>query len=194
VVSFRFNPQDTPLVILTEGCFGEPASKTATGVIRYGAWPITAVLDSRHAGKTVLDVTGIPCHTPIVATLAETLQCSPQPKALLIGTAPMGGGLPDAYKIIVLEALQAGLHVINGLHIFLNDLPDIKALADERGVMLWDVRSVAAENIVTRQFSRPPHTKVITMLGHGLRPAGDGEVKLAGEIDGVKMQFHGDPL
>ena len=49
----RLVPEDTPLVILAEGCFGQLQAKTATGVIRYGRWPISAVLDSTQAGQTI---------------------------------------------------------------------------------------------------------------------------------------------
>ena len=62
-----------------------------------------------------------------MATLAEALQQTPRPKALLIGTAPMGGGLPDDYLRVVEAAVEAGLHIINGLHVFLNELPALKA-------------------------------------------------------------------
>ncbi len=158
-------PTETPIVILAEGCFGMPQSKTGTGVIRYGDWPVAAVIDSQYAGKTVQDITSIPSQAPIVATLVEALQSSLRPKALLIGTAPMGGGLPDLYKAVVKEAIEAGLHVISGLHIFLNELPELKTLAGQKGVTLWDVRDVGQENIVAQQLSRPESVKVITMVG-----------------------------
>jgi uncharacterized NAD-dependent epimerase/dehydratase family protein len=59
-----WEPKQTPLVILSEGCFGESQSKLALGVIRYGEWPIAAVIDSTRTGKTVQEVTGMrpkPC-------------------------------------------------------------------------------------------------------------------------------------
>lgn len=161
----RLIPAETPLVVLSEGCFGLHHSKTAIGVIRYGNWPITAVIDSRHAGKTVRQVTGIVNEAPVVEALQTALSLQPKPKALLLGTAPIGGDLPDEYRSVVREAIESGLHVINGLHVFLNRQPDLKALADQNGVLLWDVRDVADDNVVTRQLPRPERVKVITMVG-----------------------------
>jgi len=199
-MTFRLNPEETPLVILSEGCFGEPASKTATGVIRYGNWPITAVIDSRYNGETTV---------PVVATLSEAFTLLPKPKAMLIGTAPMGGGLPEDYKAVVIEAIQAGLHIISGLHIFLNDMPDIQALANKHGVRLWDVRYVAPNNLITRQLARPSKTKVITMVGsdcsvgkmftaleltQALKKAGYKAEFVATGQTGIMISGHGVPL
>ncbi len=160
-----FVPEETPLLILAEGCFGMPESKMAIGVIRYGKWPISAVLDSQLAGKTVNQVVKSPCEAPIVSSITEAMACSPKPKAVLVGTAPIGGGLSEAFRQPLEEAVRAGLHIISGLHVFLNRIPSLKALADEHGVKLWDVRDVEDVNIVARQLPRPPGTKVITMVG-----------------------------
>lgn len=158
-------PHHTPLVILAEGCFGTQQAKTASGVIRYGEWPITSVIDSQNAGKFVNDILTDTCTAPIVSSLSEALSLSPRPQALLIGTAPMGGGLPDDYRLIVKEALEAGLHIISGLHIFLNQQPDLVKLAQEKDVLMWDVRATDDRNIVTRQLPRASRLKVITMVG-----------------------------
>lgn len=158
-------PEETPLVILAQGCFGMHQSKTAIGVIRYGSWPVAAVIDSQQSGKTVQDILNIPCHAPIVDSLQAALNLNPQPKALLMGTAPMGGGLPEDYRQVVKQAIENGLHVINGLHIFLNEQADLKALADQKGVILWDVRDVKPENIINQQLPRPESVNVITMVG-----------------------------
>lgn len=162
-------PAQTPLVILSEGCFGSHASKTATGVIRYGDWPIAAVVDSSRAGQTVRQVTGIPCEAPVVASLQEAMLCTPAPQALLIGTAPQGGGLPSEWRAILTEALRSGLHLISGLHEFLTDDPELVALAKAHQVLLWDVRDPLAlpgpQNVVALQQPRPEECKVITLVG-----------------------------
>lgn len=164
----RLNPSQTPLVILSEGCFGEHASKTATGVIRYGDWPIAAVIDSQQAGKTVSEVTGIPNDAPIVDSLQEAMRY--HPKALLIGTAPQGGGLPPEWRAILKEAIGQNLHLISGLHQFLRDDPTLVQAAQEQGVMLWDVRDPdqahdGPQNVVALRKKRPAGTKVITLVG-----------------------------
>lgn len=206
----RFQPAETPLVLLAEGCFGRHESKTAIGVIRYGQWPITAVIDSSQQGKTVQDVlSDTRCTAPVVESLEKALSLSPKAKALLIGTAPMGGGLPDHYRTIVKAAIEAGLHVISGLHIFLNQQPDLKTLAEKHGVTLWDVRDVPEENIITRMLPRPPEVKVITLVGsdcsvgkmssaleihHALQAQGEKSAFVATGQTGIMIAGSGVPL
>jgi len=166
--AMRLEPKKTSLVVLSEGCFGESQSKLALGVIRYGDWPIAAVIDSTKASKTVQDVTGLPCNAPIVSTLSEALPF--QPKALLIGTAPAGGQLPPEWRAVLMEAIQKGLHIINGLHFFLQEEPDLVAMAKQYNVHLWDVRDPAAYGrhqfqVINYQKPRPENIRVITMVG-----------------------------
>lgn len=113
------------LVILTEGEFGPHSSKTAWGVIRYGRDDVVAVLDSTLAGRNVAE--WLPGHDiPIVGRLADALAVPgrARPDGLLIGIAPTGGRLPDAWRIVLLEAMVAGLEIHSGLHTLLGDDPD----------------------------------------------------------------------
>ena len=129
------------LVILTEGEFGPHHAKTAWGVIRYGRDEIVAILDSTIAGRNVDE--WLPGHDiPAVATLREALAISgrPRPNALLIGIAPTGGRLPDAWRAVLLEAIGAGLELHSGLHTLLGDDPEIAAAAAAAGVRIVDYR------------------------------------------------------
>jgi uncharacterized NAD-dependent epimerase/dehydratase family protein len=164
----HWDPAETPLVILADGCFGESQSKLALGVIRYGKWPIASVIDSSQAGKTVREITGMPCDAPIVGTLQAAL--ATQPQALLIGTAPPGGVLPPEWREVLAQAIRSGLHIINGLHFFLTEEPDLVALAAEYQVRLWDVRDPEAYGRhkfqeINLQKSRPKTLRVIAMVG-----------------------------
>ncbi len=108
------------LVILTEGEFGPHSSKTAWGVIRYGRDDVVAVLDSTIAGRNVSE--WLPGHDiPIVGSLGDALVMPgrARPDGLLIGIAPTGGRLPDAWRRVLLEAMGAGLDVHSGLHTLL---------------------------------------------------------------------------
>ncbi len=161
-------PSQTPLVVLSEGCFGQSESKLALGVIRYGSWPIVAVIDTTQAGQTVRQVTGMNCDAPIVATLEEALQFHPQ--AMLIGTAPPGGQLPPAWKAILEDGIRNGLHLINGLHFFLSEQAGLTELAAQHHVQLWDVRDPDGYGpgrfqVINLQKPRSGHLKVITMVG-----------------------------
>jgi uncharacterized NAD-dependent epimerase/dehydratase family protein len=166
--AIKLEPKGTPLVVLSEGCFGESQSKFALGIIRYGNWPIAAVIDSTKTGKTVQEITNLPCQAPIVSSLKETLPF--QPKALLIGTAPPGGQLPPDWRAVLTEAIQNGLHIINGLHFFLTEEPDLMALAQQHHVMLWDVRDPESYGrhkfqVINTQKPRPENLQVVTMVG-----------------------------
>ena len=125
-------------VILAEGQFGEPGSKTAMGVIKYGRDPVVAVLDSTRAGRNVSEWLGPEHAAPVVATLAEALPL--EPTALLIGTAPQGGKIPPAWRAIISDAIVHGLDIVSGLHEFVSDDPEFASLAATHGVELIDHR------------------------------------------------------
>jgi uncharacterized NAD-dependent epimerase/dehydratase family protein len=168
----RWVPQETPLVVLSDGCFGESQSKLALGVMRYGQWPIAAVIDASRAGKSVRDVTSLQCDAPILPSLKDALSGAlpHPPKALLLGTAPPGGQLPSAWLATIKEALHNGLDVINGLHFFLTEEPELVAMARQNGARLWDVRDPEAYGrhrfqVINLQKPRPDNVKVITMVG-----------------------------
>jgi uncharacterized NAD-dependent epimerase/dehydratase family protein len=130
------------IAILAEGAFGPLSAKTALGVLRYGADTNVAVIDSATAGKMADEVLGQPggvgAGVPVVASVDEALAYTPD--ALLIGIAPIGGRLPDAWRPGLLRALAAKLDVISGLHHFLNDDPELAAAAQASGATIWDVR------------------------------------------------------
>jgi uncharacterized NAD-dependent epimerase/dehydratase family protein len=127
------------LLILAEGQFGAHSAKTAYGVIRYGPDDIVAVLDSTHAGENVNAF--LPGHDiPIVGTLAQGLAMPVRPDALLIGIAPTGGRLPEAWRTIIRDAISAGLDILSGLHTFVGDDPEFAALAAARGTTIVDYR------------------------------------------------------
>src|SRR6185437_1640193 len=130
------------IAILAEGSFTRQAAKTAIGVLRYSPDTVVAVIDSTRAGQDAGDAlddpAGLGRGVPIVASFAETLPF--QPDTLLIGIAPIGGRLPDAWRADVLAALRAGLEVVSGLHQFLGDDPELAAAAHEGHGRIWDVR------------------------------------------------------
>ncbi len=125
-------------LILAPDEFADNA-KTAHGVIRYSSDETVAVIDPSLAGKSVRDVMPhLNCDAPIVADVRAGLRFGPN--ALLIGTAPQGGALPESWRAAVLEAIAAGLEVVSGLHDLLNDDQEFAAAAREHGVNIWDVR------------------------------------------------------
>jgi uncharacterized NAD-dependent epimerase/dehydratase family protein len=65
-------------------------------------------------------------------------------RAIVIGAAPIGGALTAEWKRALLEAMDAGLHAVSGLHSRLNADPDLVAAAARNGVKLIDVREPPA--------------------------------------------------
>jgi uncharacterized NAD-dependent epimerase/dehydratase family protein len=125
-------------LILADGDFTPLLSKTANSVIRYQPDAVVAVLDSTQAGKTVQDVLGYGGEIPVVATMAEGLALGAN--SVLIGIAPVGGGLPDTWHAWLLEALEGGCDIVSGLHTFLGDDPDLAAAATRAGRTITDIR------------------------------------------------------
>jgi uncharacterized NAD-dependent epimerase/dehydratase family protein len=61
-------------------------------------------------------------------------------KTLVIGTAPVGGAIPDRWLDVLVEALESGLDIAAGVHKKLIDTPRLKEAADRSGQKLIDVR------------------------------------------------------
>jgi len=123
------------IVILTEGRTNPLDAKTATGFLRFRRGDVVAVLDRFVAGQRVGDLLGVGDDLPCVASLDEV-----DADTLLIGVAPDGGTLPTDYRAHVIEALRHGMDVVSGLHTFLGDDPELRALASEGGATICDVR------------------------------------------------------
>jgi len=60
--------------------------------------------------------------------------------SIVIGTAPVGGTVPDSWMPVLKEAAAAGLDVVAGLHSHLNDVPELVEAANKGGSQLIDVR------------------------------------------------------
>jgi uncharacterized NAD-dependent epimerase/dehydratase family protein len=61
-------------------------------------------------------------------------------RALVIGVANSGGFIADSWLPALVEALDAGLDIVSGMHARLRDLPTLTAAADRLGRRLIDIR------------------------------------------------------
>ena len=128
-------------IVLANKAFGTLESKTANDLVIYGSgkYGILAVIDEEKAGKDAGQVLGVgKRNIPIVRNLKEALKY--KPGALIIGIAPPGGSLPEAWKDIVREAIKNRLDIVSGLHYFFGDQPEFVKLAEKHGVKLIDLR------------------------------------------------------
>lgn len=150
-------------LILTEGHLGPHTSKTANSAVRYLPERVAGVLDSAHAGHTVQEVIGLGGDIPIVGTIQEGLAL--EPTALLIGIAPSGGALPDDWRPVLRQAMDAGLDIVSGLHVYLSDDPELSAHAASRGVELLDLRKPPADLSVSRGLAVQVEPLVVHTVG-----------------------------
>jgi uncharacterized NAD-dependent epimerase/dehydratase family protein len=122
----------TRYLLLAEGSSGDPLyGKTMRGVLRYRHEDVAAILDSTRAGETEDGV-------PVVGSVEEAMPLGPT--TALVGVVTQGGYFPPAWMELLRSCVEHGLHVENGLHVFLGDDPELRAVADERGVELRDLR------------------------------------------------------
>jgi D-glutamate N-acetyltransferase len=127
----------TRYLLLAEGFSGNPHyGKTMRGVLRYRREDVVAILDSTRGGETEEDV-------PVVARVEDALALAPT--TALVGVATQGGRFPPEWIEILRACVEHGLDVENGLHVFLADDPALRALAEERGVELRDLRRPPAD-------------------------------------------------
>lgn len=129
-------------IILTNGLLVTNDAKTAHGLIRgTERYEIVGVIDPPTAGQdagTVLD--GKHRNIPIFLSLADALKELQSVNYLIIGVATVGGFLPSDMLGIIKEAIQKGISIVNGLHEYLSEKPEIVALAEQHNVRLIDVR------------------------------------------------------
>ncbi|WGV25589.1 DUF1611 domain-containing protein [Halotia branconii] len=147
-------------ILLHEGVTGLHG-KTGLSILRYSEAPIVAVIDRESAGKSLPKLTGIKRDVPIVASVVESLNYKPE--VLVIGIAPSGGAVPDEYWLEIKNALEAGMSLVNGLHIPMANIPELNALL-KSGQLIWDVRKEPSNINVASGIARTlPCRRVLTV-------------------------------
>lgn len=147
----RARPQRLPgdtAVVFCEGDFGGIDGKTANGLVRSSErYEILSVIDSTRAGEDagqVLD--GTPNGIPVVGDLDDAIaRAGGVPRHLIIGVAPTSGLLSPSQRGVLLHAIGHGMQIVNGLHEFLGDDPEMAAAAAAHGVAIHDVRRPRAK-------------------------------------------------
>jgi uncharacterized NAD-dependent epimerase/dehydratase family protein len=133
-------------IVYCQGAFGTTNGKTAHGLVRHTRrYRVLSVVDARHAGAdagALLDgrPSGIPIHASVDASLAAARTAGTPATHLVMGLAPDGGRLPPIARTEISAALRAGLHVDSGLHDFLSEDAELRALAAASGARIRDVR------------------------------------------------------
>ncbi|MEQ9462729.1 MAG: DUF1611 domain-containing protein [Haliea sp.] len=108
-------------------------AKTGAGIVQWRRELVAGQL--RFAGNQ-LDL-GVPD-----MSISEAREAGVQ--SLLLGVAPVGGGISDAWVDSFCEAASAGLDIVSGLHRPLESVPGLAAAAQGSGARLINVRMAPA--------------------------------------------------
>lgn len=149
------------MVLLTWGYSNPRTAKTAAGLLRYCPTECVAVFDPDNAGRTSQEFLEAGGQTPIIAQLDE----APSANTLVMGIAPPGGRIPQAWRTVLLQAIHRGMNLLSGLHDFLSDDPELSVAAAKRGVSITDVRKNNFRQIAKRTGLNPNCLRVHT-VGH----------------------------
>lgn len=159
------NASGRPLrfLALADGHFGSMSSKTANAALRYTPERVAAVLDALRAGQTAARVLGFGGDVPVVATLDAGIARGAT--AVLVGIAPAGGRLPDAWRALIARAARAGLDVWSGLHTYLADDALIADAARAGASRIVDLRRPPAGLTVSTGRAREVDATVVLTVG-----------------------------
>ncbi len=135
-------------VVYCEANFGAIDGKTANGLVRHSEkYKILSVIDSEKTGLDSGVVLGDkPNAIPICRNLADALaHAGSTPDYFIFGMAPARGLLSSHERGLVLEAIDLGMNIVNGLHEFLSDDPVFTAASELKNVEILDIRKPRAK-------------------------------------------------
>lgn len=129
-------------IVLTDGMLHESDAKTAHGLIRgTDRFDIVAIIDSVHAGKDAGEVLdGKHRNIPVLADAASAMENIEHIEYCIIGIATVGGILPGHFIPILASCIRHRISLVNGLHDYLSNIPELLELAEQYEVTLTDVR------------------------------------------------------
>lgn len=128
-------------------------------------------------------------------------------KVLIIGVANIGGGIPDHWMGTLIEAAEAGLDIIAGMHERLGSSPALAEAARKSGAALIDVR-VPPANIPIATGRKRPGKRLLTVgtdcavgkkytalaLAREMTARGmDSDFRATGQT-GIMIEGHGIPI
>jgi D-glutamate N-acetyltransferase len=130
--------------------------KTLQGVLRYRREAVVAILDTNRAGESEDGV-------PIVGSVEDALSLGPD--TALVGVATQGGHFPGDWQELLKSCVANRLHLENGLHVRLRDIPGLPELAAERGVELRDLREPPADLSTATGANLEVDAKIVLTVG-----------------------------
>lgn len=135
--------QKSNAIVITGGYLTTSNAKTAHGLIRgTDRFNIVGIIDESQAGRDAGEVLDKkPRNIPVYATITEALRLSKEPvNYCIIGLATKGGIIPETLRVMIKEALENDLSIVNGLHDYVSDNEELAGIAKQRGLEIIDVR------------------------------------------------------
>ncbi len=135
--------QKSNAIVITGGYLASSNAKTAHGLIRgTERFNVLAIIDEKFPGADAGEILDKrKRNIPVYATIAEALKTLKEPvKYCVIGVATKGGVIPETLRVMIKEALESNLSIVNGLHDYVSDNEELAAIAKQRGLEIIDVR------------------------------------------------------
>jgi uncharacterized NAD-dependent epimerase/dehydratase family protein len=157
-------------LVYCENQFGLMDGKTAAGLIRHSeTYNIVGVIDSSLAGKDAgEELDNKRNYIPIFSDLSEALATLAQvPSCYIYGKAPLEAFIPIKERLLILEAMQEGMDIINGLHEFFSEDQEFSQMATQSGIQIKDIRkppNLKDLHVFTGKISKV-NVPVIAILG-----------------------------
>lgn len=120
---------DAPYLIFNGDVDDESFGKTGRGIVDW--CPDRVAGQMRLPGGTI-DI-GVP-HLSVAEAFEKGV------RSFVIGITPIGGQLPVHWFPVVVEAIEAGIDIVSGLHSRLTDIPEFVEAANRSGARLIDIR------------------------------------------------------
>jgi uncharacterized NAD-dependent epimerase/dehydratase family protein len=130
-------------IVLTGGYLDTISAKTAHGLIRgTERFNVLGIIDNKHPGKDAGEVLdGRNRRIPVYGSLSDFVEnSSEKAKYCVVGVATKGGVIPESLRAALKEALDNGFGIVNGLHEYVSDIPELAELAKAKGLEIIDVR------------------------------------------------------
>ena len=135
--------QKTNAIVITGGYLDTSNAKTAHGLIRgTDRFNILGIIDHKHAGKDAGEMLdGKKRNIPIFTSITEAVEKTKEKiQYAVIGVATKGGVIPESLRLMLKEALENNLSIVNGLHDHVSDHEELATLAKAKGLEIIDVR------------------------------------------------------
>lgn len=157
-------------LVYCESQFGLVDGKTAAALVRHSeTYTIVGVIDSSLAGRDAGEELGdTKNYIPIFSDLSDALCClSVVPDSYIYGKAPLEACVDSEERLLILEAMNYGMNIVNGLHQFFSEDREFVDTAARNNVQIRDVRKppeLKDLHVFTGRISEV-NVPVVAMLG-----------------------------